>query len=190
MMAERQFTDDLLLSDMLWMANNAMFWLIPANHGDDSFAPILRHWKNGAKVSTRTLPGMQFFDAWRIVSTMSIDPLEDDKFEIFDGELPPREKWEFKTQSVDRTDAQLLREQTLQLVLKTKPAHKWQPRSHKYTSLPLCSLTEQRCSQTWPALDRDTWTMVPATSGDHSTPMETEVTGRDLLQYDESANGS
>ena len=110
-----QCTDELLLwAYALDGKQNAMFWLSPANHGDDPFAPILRHWKSGATVSTRTLPGMQFFDAWRIVSTMSIDPLDDDDLEIFDGELPPREKWEFKAPSVDRTDAQLLREQTLQ----------------------------------------------------------------------------
>ena len=137
--------------------------------------------------------------------------------------------WEFKAQSVDRTDA------LCRPALKTNPVRKWQLRSLKYTcSLP-CSLTEQSFSQTWPAPGRDTWTMlrhalrprlteglkrragddpfvpsfflrlpigqygpvsqlscdpfvpyaavnetsVPATSGDHSAPMDTEETGRD-----------
>ena len=100
-----QCTDELIL---------AMFWLGPENHGADPFAPVLRHLQTGVPVKTRVLPGMQFFDAWRIVSTMSIDPLDDDDLESFAGELPPREKWELKAQSVDRTDAQLLREQHLQ----------------------------------------------------------------------------
>ena len=34
--------------------------------------------------------------------------------EIFEGVLPPREKWEFRAQTDARTDAQLAREQTLQ----------------------------------------------------------------------------
>ena len=67
-----------------------------------------------SQVKTRALPGMQFFDARRIVSTMLIDPLDGDDLESFVGELPPREKWELTAQSVDRTDAQLLREQHLQ----------------------------------------------------------------------------
>ena len=45
---------------------------------------------------------------------MLIDPLEYDDLESFDGELPPREKWELRAQSDERTDAQLVREQTLQ----------------------------------------------------------------------------
>ena len=110
-----QCTDELLLwAYALDGKQHAMFWLSPENHGKDPFAPVLRHWQNGATVHTRILPGMQFFDAWRIVSTMSIDPLEDDDLESFDGELPPREKWELKAQSGERTDAQLVREQTLQ----------------------------------------------------------------------------
>ena len=76
---------------------------------------------------------MQFFDAWRLVSTMSLNPLEDDDLKSFDGKLPPCEKSKLKAQSVDRTDAQLLQEQ--KALLKTNPAHKWQLRSLKYTCL-------------------------------------------------------
>ena len=61
---------------------------------------------------------------------------------------------------------------------RTNPALKWQLRSRKYTcSLP-CSLTEQSYFQT---------TSVPATSGDHSVPMEIEETGRDATSASSSA---
>ena len=91
-----------------------MFWLSPENHGTDPFSPVLRHWQSAVPIHTRILPGMQFFDAWRIAPTMRIDPLEYDDLDSFDGELPPREKWELRAQADARTDAQLVREQTLQ----------------------------------------------------------------------------
>ena len=73
---------------------------------------------------------MYFFDAWQIVSTMSLDLLEHNDLDSFDGELPPQEKWEFKVQSVDRTDAQLLREQTMQARAQNKSSarHALRPR--------------------------------------------------------------
>ena len=58
--------------------------------------------------------GMHFFDAWRIVPTMQIEPDDHEDLDSFEGVLPPREKWEFRTQTDARTDAQLAREQTLQ----------------------------------------------------------------------------
>ena len=70
----------------------------------------LRHWQSAVPIRTRILPGMQFFDAWRIAPTMLIDPLAYDDLESFDGELPPREKWELRAQADARTDAQLARD--------------------------------------------------------------------------------
>ena len=110
-----QYTDELLLwAYALDGKQHAMFWLSPENNGTGPFSPVLRHWQSAVPIHTRILPGMQFFDAWRIAPTMLIDPLEYDDLESFDGELPPREKWELRTQSDARTDAQLAREQALQ----------------------------------------------------------------------------
>ena len=110
-----QYTDELLLwAYALDGKQHAMFWLSPENNEMDPFSPVLRHWQNAAPVRTCILPGMQFFDAWRIAPTMLIDPLAYDDLESFDGALPPREKWERRAQVDARTDAQLAREQTLQ----------------------------------------------------------------------------
>ena len=196
-----------------------MFWLSPENHGENPFSPVLRHWRNGAPVNTRTLPGMYFFDAWRIVSTISLDPLEDDDLESFDGELPPREKWEFKAQSVDRTDAQLLREQTLQARAQNKSSAQTAAeiaQVHLLTTLLADRaelLSDLACARqgymdnvktrTSAKADRkglkrragdDPFvpyaavgeTSVPATSGDHSTTMETDETGRDTTSASSS----
>ena len=110
-----QYTDKLLLrAYALDGKQHAMFWLSPENNETDPFSPVLRHWQSAVPIHTRILPGMQFFDAWRIAPTMLIDPLKYDDLESFDGELPPCEKWELRAQSDERTDAQLVREQTLQ----------------------------------------------------------------------------
>ena len=85
-----QCTDELILwAYALDGKQHAMFWLGPENHGETPFAPVLRHWQTGVPVQIRVLPGMHFFDAWRIVSTMSVDPLDDDDLESFAGELSP-----------------------------------------------------------------------------------------------------
>ena len=111
-----QYTDELLLwAYALDGKQHAMFWLSPENNETDPFSLVLRHWQSAVPIRTRILPGMQFFDAWRIAPpTMLIDPLAYDDLESFDGELPPREKWELRAQADARTDAQLAREQTLQ----------------------------------------------------------------------------
>ena len=116
-----QYTDELLLwAYALDGKQHAMFWLSPENNETDPFSPVLRHWQNAVPVRTRILPGMQFFDAWRIAPTMLIDPLAYDDLESFDGALPPREKWERRAQADARTDAQLAREQTLQARARNK----------------------------------------------------------------------
>ena len=110
-----QYTDELLLwAYALDGKQHAMFWLSPENQETDPFSPVLRHWQSAVPIRTRILSGMHFFDAWRIAPTMRIDPLEYDDLDSFEGELPPREKWEWRAQADARTDAQLVREQTLQ----------------------------------------------------------------------------
>ena len=155
---------------------------------------------------------MQFFDAWRIVSTLSLEPLDDDDLDAFDGELPPREKWELKAQSIDRTDAQLLREQTLQARASNKSSAQMAAeiaQVHLLTSLIADQtdlLSDLACARQEyldnvqlrtsakadkkglkrrasddpadPSFSMDEGS-VPATSGYHCAPMESEETGRD-----------
>ena len=72
-----QRTSDL----MLWgyaidKQHRVMAWLGPAyNSSSDPFAPEIRHWKSGALMHTVPLPGIHFFDAWRIRPSLQPDPL-------------------------------------------------------------------------------------------------------------------
>ena len=110
-----QYTDELLLwAYALDGKQHAMFWLSPASEETDPFSPVLRHWQSAVPIRADILPGMHFFDAWRIVPTMQIEPDDHADLDSFEGVLPPREKWEFRAQTDARTDAQLAREQTLQ----------------------------------------------------------------------------
>ena len=110
-----QYTDELLLwAYALDGKQHAMFWLSPASEETDSFSPVLRHWQSAVPIRADILPGMHFFDAWRIVPTMQIEPDDHEELDSFEGVLSPREKWEFRAQTDARTDAQLAREQTLQ----------------------------------------------------------------------------
>ena len=96
-----------------------MFWLCPANQETDLFWPVLRHWQSAAPVCAGILPGMHFFDAWRIAPTMQIELDDIDNLEICEG-LPPCEKWEFRAQTDARANAQLAWEQTLQVRAQNK----------------------------------------------------------------------
>ena len=110
-----QYTDELLLWAYAFDGKqHAMFWLGPANEETDPFSPILRHWQSAVPIRADILPGMHFFDAWRIFPTMQIESDDHEDSDSFEGVLPPREKWEFRAQTNARTDAQLAREQTLQ----------------------------------------------------------------------------
>ena len=56
---------------MLWgyaidKQHRVMAWLGPAYSSPEPFAPEIKHWRSGALMHTVPLPGMQFFDAWRI----------------------------------------------------------------------------------------------------------------------------
>ena len=110
-----QYTDKLLLwAYALDGKQHAMFWLSPANEETDPFSPVLRHWQSAAPIRADILPGMHFFDAWRIVPTMQIEPDNHEDLDSFEEVLPSREKWEFRAQTDARTNAQLAQEQTLQ----------------------------------------------------------------------------
>ena len=52
-----------------------MAWLGSAYSTADPFAPEIRHWKSGTKTHTLPLPGMHFFDAWKIRPGLQLDPL-------------------------------------------------------------------------------------------------------------------
>ena len=102
-----QYTDELLLLAYAFDGKqHAMFWLCPASEETDPFSPILRHWQSAVPIRADILPGMHFFDAWRIFPTMQIESDDHEDLESFEGVLPPREKWEFRAQTDARTDAQ------------------------------------------------------------------------------------
>ena len=110
-----QYTDELLLWAYAFDSKkHAMFWLSPASEKTDPFSPVLRHWQSAVSIRADILPGMHFFDAWRIFPTLQIESVDHEELDSFEGVLPPREKWEFRAQTDARTDAQLAREQTLQ----------------------------------------------------------------------------
>ena len=46
--------------------HRVMAWLGPACSSQEPFAPLIRHWRSGAIMHTVPLPGIHFFDAWRI----------------------------------------------------------------------------------------------------------------------------
>ena len=71
-----QRTSELLL----WVyaidkQHRVMAWLGPAYSTADPFAPEIKHWKSGTLMHTVPLPGMHFFDAWRIRPSLQLDPL-------------------------------------------------------------------------------------------------------------------
>ena len=116
-----QYTDELLLwAYVLDGKQHAMFWLSPASEETDSFSPVLRHWQSAVPIRADILPEMHFFDAWQIVSTMQIKLDDPADLHSFEEVLPPCEKWEFRAQTDARTNAQLVREQTLQVCAQNK----------------------------------------------------------------------
>ena len=46
--------------------HRVMAWLGPACSSQEPFAPLIRHWRSGTITHTVPLPGIHFFDAWRI----------------------------------------------------------------------------------------------------------------------------
>ena len=88
---------------MLWgyaidKQHRVMGWLGPAYSSPEPFAPVIRHWRSGATMHTVPLPGMQFFDAWRIRPSLTPDPKMGEKLpslgtEGLIPEEPPNGLW-------------------------------------------------------------------------------------------------
>ena len=110
-----QYTDELLLwAYALNGKQHAMFWLSPASEETDPFSLVLQHWQSAVPVCADILPGMHFFDAWQIVSTMQIKSDNHADLDCFEGVLP----------------------------LCEKTVHKWPLKLPKSTSLQHCLLNE------------------------------------------------
>ena len=115
-----------------------MFWLSPASEETDPFSPVLRHWQSAVPIRADILPGMHFFDAWRIFPTLQIESIDHEDLDSFEGVLPSCEKWEFRAQTDARTNAQLAREQTLQARAQNKTSAQMASKIaqvHKLTTL-------------------------------------------------------
>ena len=89
-----------------------MGWLGPAYSSPEPFAPVIRHWRSGATMHTVPLPGMQFFDAWRIRPSLTPDPKMGEKLpSLGTEELIPEEPPNVDYGQSDRADVQHRREQ-------------------------------------------------------------------------------
>ena len=102
---------------MLWgyaidRQHRVMAWLGPAHSSPDPFAPEIRHWRSGKVMQTVPLPGMQFFDAWRIRPSLLPDPKMGEKLpSLGTEELIPEEPPNADYGQTDRADVQHRREQ-------------------------------------------------------------------------------
>ena len=102
---------------MLWgyaidKQHRVMAWLGPAYSSPEPFAPVIRHWRSGAIMHTVPLPGMQFFDAWRIRPSLTPDPKMGEKLpSLGTEELIPEEPPNVDYGQNDRADIQHRREQ-------------------------------------------------------------------------------
>ena len=116
-----QRTDDL----MLWgyaidKQHRVMAWLGPACSSPEPFAPVIRHWRSGTIMRTVPLPGIHFFDAWRIRSQLSPDPKLGEKLpSLGTTELIPEEPANEDYGHGDRADIQHRREQDVRGSTKT-----------------------------------------------------------------------
>ena len=62
--------------------HRVMAWLGPACSSQEPFAPLVRHWRSGTIMHTVPLPGIHFFDAWRIRSQLTPDPKLEERSQI------------------------------------------------------------------------------------------------------------
>ena len=89
-----------------------MAWLGPSCSSQDPFAPVIRHWRTGTIMHTVPLPGIQFFDAWRIRPHLKPDPKLGEKLpSLGTDELIPEEPANADYGQNDRADIQHRREQ-------------------------------------------------------------------------------
>ena len=108
-----QRTDEL----MIWgyaidKQHRVMAWLGPACSSQEPFAPMIRHWRSGAIMHTVPLPGIHFFDAWRIRPQLTPDSKLGEKLpSLGTNELIPEEPANEDYGQGDRADIQHRREQ-------------------------------------------------------------------------------
>lgn len=122
MLPTERTTPGCLCSDTLLLWRYAaddyvrpLVWLGPQGEGQGSLIPVLRHWSTAEVVHTAPLPGIHFFDAWRISPNLRVPEgyaqLLLDEASCVD---PPAQD---STQDLDQEDKQikqqLLREQQL-----------------------------------------------------------------------------
>ena len=108
-----QRTDEL----MIWgyaidKQHRVMAWLGPACSSQEPFAPMIRHWRSGTIMHTVPLPGIHFFDAWRIRPQLTPDSKLGEKLpSLGTNELIPEEPANEDYGQGDRADIQHRREQ-------------------------------------------------------------------------------
>ena len=86
-----QFTE-LLLWAYAYGKQHAMFWLSPASEKTDPFSPVLRYWQSAVPIRADILPGMHFFDAWRIFPTLQIESVDHEDLDSFWRSASPSRK--------------------------------------------------------------------------------------------------
>ena len=87
--------------------HRVMAWLGPACSSQEPFAPLIRHWRSGAIMHTVPLPGIHFFDAWRIRSQLTPDSKLGEKLpSLGTDELIPEEPANEDYGQGDRADIQ------------------------------------------------------------------------------------
>ena len=108
-----QRTDELILwGYAIDKQHRAMAWLGPAHSTDAPFSPEIRHWKSGKPMQTVPLQGMHFVDAWRIRSSLQLDPLMGGNLaSLGSEELIPYEAPHTEYGQAERADIQHCREQ-------------------------------------------------------------------------------
>ena len=102
--------------------HRVMAWLGPAyNSSSNPFAPEIRHWKSGALMHTVPIPGIHFFDAWRIRPSLRPDPLMGAQLpSMGKEELIPQEPPNADYGQNDKADVQHRREQEREARVSTK----------------------------------------------------------------------
>ena len=108
-----QRTEELLIwGYAIDKQHRVMAWLGPACSSQEPFAPLIRHWRSGTIMHTVPLPGIHFFDAWRIRPQLTPDSKLGEKLpSLGTNELIPEEPANEDYGQGDRADIQHRREQ-------------------------------------------------------------------------------